>query len=240
MTWSDFASSQYNDGSISISTSGNGMCLDGTLYSVGKALDGNCWMLQNLKLGKNSSSLTLTPADSNVPPAGFILTGKSPDGVFHAYAIDNAPNQNNGSEYYCTDDYGCYYNWHTATASSGTTSVTTGNVNYSICPTGWVLPTGGTGGQFGLLYREYNSSTLMLVDNPTTTTENTINKIPGFLLSGYGDSTGFNHASVTGNYWSRTAYNNGSSFTLRIYASSISNPYAYTKYMGSSVRCLAQ
>ena len=49
-----------------------------------------------------------------------------------------------GWAFYCPTNYGCWYNWYTATASYGTTSTTDGtDVEYNICPKNWTLPNSG-------------------------------------------------------------------------------------------------
>jgi len=217
---------------------------DNHVYLVGKAKDNNCWMIQNLRLGRYSDSLVLDNTTSNVDASGFTLDGKSPDGKFTAMTVNvdgvDVPNQNNNSQYYCTDDYGCYYNWYTATAGSGTTSVASGSVDYSICPAGWTLPTGGPGGQFQTLYSHYNSPVLMLVDDPTTTKENTTGKTPGFLFGGSCSAGGQQALGNGGRYWSRTAYDAQLTQYLSVYASVIYSADNYYKYYGFSVRCLAR
>ena len=40
---------------------------DGSEYHVAKLRDGNVWMLDNLALGSDSQSYTLTPNDTNLP-----------------------------------------------------------------------------------------------------------------------------------------------------------------------------
>lgn len=192
-------------------------------------------MLQNLKLGKTTTSLNLTNDMSNVSSDGFNLSNKLTKGHFHSYTIDDVEGQNNSSEYYCTDDYGCYYNWYTATASSGTTSITSGNVDYSICPTGWQLPSYN---DFRTLSEQYNfSGELMSVDNPDTTTENISGKIPGFLLSGF-YTNGANALGVVGNYWSRTAQDTHDGRNLNIGSVDVHTNYHNYKYRGLAVRCL--
>ena len=209
---------------------------DQQTYIVGKAADGNCWMLQNLKLGKTTESLTLTPTTSNVYN-NFTLTNKLTNGRFHAYTIDGVAYQNNSSEYYCTDDYGCYYNWYTATAGSGSTGVASGSVDSSICPAGWTLPTQS---QFSTLYSNYNSAALMLVDSPTTTKENTAGKIPGFLLSGLYSTGGADGLGSYGYYWSRAAGSAQSAYGLYLNSSSVNPAVNYGKYDGFSVRCILE
>lgn len=216
---------------------------DNQSYIVAKAADGNCWMLQNLKLGKTAtaeSPITLTPANSDVG-SNFVLSGKLSDGKFHAYTINGVANQNNSSEYYCADVYGCYYNWYTATAGTGTTYVTTGNVNDSVCPAGWTLPTGGANGQFKALYDQYPSASQMLVDNPTNTTENIVPKIPGFLLGGYYWTDGSRHdSSNIGHYWARTASNAQGGVQLTITTSSVDTSGFSSKAVGRSIRCVTK
>ena len=213
---------------------------DGSSYIVGKAADGNCWMLTNLKLGKTLSSgasLTLTPANSNTN-SDFTLsyTNIPSDGHFHAYTIDGVEYQNNSNEFICRDDYdSCYYNWYTATAGAGTTYVTTGTVDTSICPSGWTLPTQP---QFSSLYSFYPSAAQMEVDNPTTTKTNANGKIPGFLLSGVYVTGGALSLGSRGYYWSRSANSAQNAYHLYLHASSVYPAVINTKYLGFSVRCV--
>ena len=213
---------------------------DNQTYLVGKAKDDNCWMLQNLKLGKNTNTLTLDNATSNVDSNGFTLDGKLLNGFFTFETVDGEELQNNNSQYYCTDDYGCYYNWHTATAGVGTTWVSNGSMSYDICPTNWSLPTGGSDGQLASLYNKYPSATLMLVEEPTTSTENTTAKIPGFLLSGYHRGDGGVYVGTKGVYWSRTARSSYGAYDIVINTDAVSLTDYSAKYNGFAVRCLAK
>lgn len=220
---------------------------DGQDYTVAKLADGKVWMTQNLKLGKTTTTMSLTTADSDVSSSGFTLNNKLSDGKFpraSSTSSTDAYYQYDGSAYYCTDAYGCYYNWYTATASSGTGSTTSGNVNYSICPAGWTLPTGGSGGEFEALSTAYGgtgsvAATAMLVPNPTTTTENVNGaSAPGLLLGGYYYASGANYVGSDGNYWSRTAYSARYGYSLSLSTSSVSPTSSYLKYLGLSVRCV--
>ena len=215
-------------------------------YKVAKAADGQCWMIQNLKLGRTTTTMNLTSANSDVGSAGFTLNNKLSDGKFHAYTIDGVGGQNNSSEYYCTGDgtgttayESCYYNWYTATAGTGTTYTAAQgqNVDSSICPAGWTLPTQP---QFSALYAQYNSAALMEVDNPTTTKENSAGKIPGFLLSGYHYTGGAGSLGSLGLYWSRTARSAQNGYNLWVNTSSVSPADNDVKYLGLAVRCLVR
>ncbi|MBQ8985148.1 hypothetical protein IJ076_01125 [Candidatus Saccharibacteria bacterium] len=179
---------------------------DGQTYTIARLKDGKCWMTQNLKLGKYTDSLTLTSENSNVGTSGFTLDGKLMDGKF----IDEKVNI---STYYCTDNYGCYYNWYTAVAGSGNTSSAAGNMPYSICPANWILPSGDSGGDFEILVNAYGGaseivSPILLVDPPSSTENINGASMPGFLLGGDyrtdGVGVGINLDSV---YWSKSMSN---------------------------------
>ncbi|MBR0465386.1 hypothetical protein IJJ02_01170 [Candidatus Saccharibacteria bacterium] len=222
---------------------------DNQKYLVARLKDGNCWMLQNLKLGRSTSTLTLTPTNSDVG-SNYVLDNKLPSpGKFHAYTIDGVANQNNSTEYYCTGDgtasdwESCYYNWYTATAGTGTTYIATQgqNVNNSICPAGWTLPTQP---QFQQLYNQYPSAAEMLVANPTATKENTptvgqVTNTPGFLLSGNYNTGGAYGLGSNGRYWSRTACSAQLGHYLYVNTSGVYPEDANYKYLGVAVRCVA-
>lgn len=220
---------------------------DGQSYKVAKLKDGNCWMVQNLKLGRtidgsSVTSLTLTPSDSDVNSNYTLNYSDIPSGGrFHAYTIDGVEYQNNSTEFYCTGDgtasdwESCYYNWYTATARTGTTYVTSGAVNESICPAGWSLPTQA---QFSALYNQYLSAALMEVTNPTTTKENSTPELPGFLLSGRYYTGGASNRGSSGDYWSRTADSAQRARDLYTSTSSVSPAYYNFKYLGCAIRCM--
>ncbi len=233
---------------------------DGQSYAVAKLEDDNCWMLQNLKLGKLSDNIALTTADSAVPAAGFTLSSNEAgaQGKFPYVTRTDDTRVGTGtnvyvkdkSEFYCTNDYGCYYNFYTATAGSGLGEAaesdwkTDKTVDYSICPKGWNLPTGDSGGQFKALSTAYGgtgaaASAALLVSNPTTAKEN-INgsATPGLLLSGSYDGGGAHDLGVGGLYWSRTSYSIGRGYLLSISTSGVNPLHRRDKHNGFAVRCL--
>ena len=116
---------------------------DNQEYQVAKLADGNCWMLNNLKLGSTTSTITLTPSDTNIA-SNFTLpqlttTGTADydnPGAYGPIPGDTGAGQTN---------YGYLYNWSAATAGESRTShtETDGDAPYSICPSGWRLPTVG-------------------------------------------------------------------------------------------------
>lgn len=113
-------------------------------YQVAKLADGNCWMLQNLKLGSTTSTMTLTPSDTNIA-SNFTLpqlySGDSEDYLSYddPYAYGPIPGDTGEG----ATNYGYLYNWPAATAGETRDShdETAGDAPYSICPANWRLPT---------------------------------------------------------------------------------------------------
>ena len=146
--------------------------------------------------------------------------------------------------------YGNYYTWHaaianttyydgpTATDADGKTSET---VNTSLCPSGWRLPYGrdtgnGTtiGGFYHLNYKINNNSGV--TDSVASLR---LRAFPNnFLYSGYLNNSSVYNRGLFGLYWSTTAQNYSTSYTLSLDASYVgpgtSNVY---KSFGRSIRC---
>lgn len=129
---------------------------DNQEYQVAKLADGNCWMLNNLKLGSTTSTITLTPSDTNIA-SNFTLpqltTAGTADydnpGAYGPIPGDTGAGQTN---------YGYLYNWSAATAGESRTShtETDGDAPYSICPSGWRLPTVGFTEEYDEIEDEYS------------------------------------------------------------------------------------
>jgi len=119
-------------------------------YEIAKLADHKCWMLNNLKLGNTANSITLTPSDSDVG-SNFTL----PPFTTVKWTEENIPLTYGpvpGDTGSGTTNYGYLYNFSAATAGETTTSLNTGNAQYSICPANWRLPTGGaSSSDFGQL-----------------------------------------------------------------------------------------
>ena len=205
---------------------------DDEVYTVQRLEDGRCWMTQNLRLGKTTSTLTLTSADSDV--ANYTLNGKV---AVDAFGDGDDDDINNNTQYTC-NDYGCYYNWYTATA--GTIPDAAKNATTSICPVGWTLPDGSDNNEELLILAEaYNNSVTDLLVNPTTATENVNGaSAPGFTLSGYIWTNGGNSFNERTFFWSKTSVGlgRGANFAMtppsRIVMSSTSSS------AGLAVRCI--
>ncbi len=190
---------------------------DSNTYTMAKLADDRCWMTQNLKL---TGAKTLYVSDSNVASDWNLPAVNT---SFPTSCVDTAYNMSSGNS-----TYGNYYNWYAATAGTGTCAMTSGNATASICPKGWRLPTGGSSGEFQILYDNYSSASAMMSADG-----------PAFVLSGrrYGTSTGLQGSN--GFYWSSTVYGANNAYYLGLDSSSVRPAYGYEKYRGHTVRCIA-
>ena len=142
---------------------------DSQVYAVAKLADGNCWMIENLRLAdkdSNNSPIVLSSANTNNPSLPLTNTdgttsnslSPSTDPASTAWCIINSSACDDQSMLYAGNDansvanmtninqnvysYGNYYNWYSATAGNGTYSKSSGVVGGDLCPTGWHLPYG--------------------------------------------------------------------------------------------------
>ena len=152
-----------------------------------------------------------------------------------------------------SQDYGVYYNWRAATAGTGTTSVSSGDVADSICPAGWRLPK--TGEFQTLIYTVYGAADLNTGDRRVSTIAaanatykdyhtyamtDALRRAPlSFPLSGF-----YLYYSAglggTGLWWSSTA-NSSVSARYLVFVSGLLLPqHADRKGVGFTVRCIAE
>ncbi len=201
---------------------------DGNVYTVKKFADGRCWMAENLHIVgtiQASDSDFSSPSSLTLPnsSAGFNDSTKF---QLNAYVV-------NGTG---------YYNWYTATAQAGNSTVTASYtpVNTSICPKNWKLPTGGSG-EFQA-FAEAGG----IADSAAGSTK--IRSAPyNFIYTGYMyDGSGPQNIASQGFWWSSTAYSNYRAFALYI-DSSRAYPATYTtdapgpgRRAGGAVRCVAR
>ena len=146
-------------------------------YNVRKLADGNCWMINNLKLGSLAESIELTPQDTNITQNWTLPqidnTSSFDYEIPHVYSywddVDGGNDLTMGNNISTDDFYGYYYNWCAATAGDtapGGSNTCTGydtmpdDATGDICPANWRLPTGGPSGEFYNLYNAFGSEYL--------------------------------------------------------------------------------
>ena len=186
---------------------------DNNTYTVSKLADGKCWMTQNLRI----INKTITSADSDVIN-NYLIPVSSKNGF----------NSDDSSSSYIDPDYGGYYTWYAATASTGTYSMSSGEATSSICPKNWRLPTGGVSGEVQNLYDKYPSSSALSLGPPK------------MVPSGWFYSNTFYDKGVHGFYWQSSSYNNHDAYAAHV-SNGIFNPvHKVDKRDGLAVRCIAR
>ena len=186
---------------------------DGNTYTVAKLKDGKCWMTQNLRI----INKTLTSTDSDVT-TNYTIPASSINGF----------SSNNTSNAYVDSDGGLY-TWYTATAGTGTQSMSTQgqNATVSICSKGWRLPTSGNGGEFEALNNRYSS-----ISDLTANAD--------FTFSGRVHSSSRGYQGSSGYYWSSTVNSSSNAYHLLLNTSYVYPANFSSKNYGFSVRCIAR
>jgi len=185
---------------------------DNNTYTVSKLADGKCWMTQNLRI----AGKTITSADSDVT-SNYTIPASSISG-FSSYDTSNA---------YVNSDGG-FYNWYTATAGTGTTSVSVQEQKApsSICPKGWKLPTGH------ISNADFVNISSYIFPNPTSSPVN-------FLLAGKISNGAISYNGTYGYYWGSNVRASSMAYALYLNSSGGSPDYYHDKKDGVSVRCIA-
>ena len=228
-------------------------------YLIQRLADGNCWMLDNLRLG-GSSAMDLTPSDTNInsnwtlPASGttcFVsgtCTGSdgTTTGTGYTVAAINADSKNTTVTSYGAGSgkVGNYYNY--CAASGGTycyaSGSGTGDAQYDICPAGWRMPTGGDYQGSGVGDGEYfalGTALGLTFDEDwwgfTGTTYQTALSTP---LSGcfYGGSAG--SQGDGGGFWSSTRYNGSGMYSLDVSSDGAYPANLNSRFYGYSLRCI--
>ena len=223
---------------------------DNSTYQIRKLADGNCWMVNNLKLSAETlsaagHSTTLTSSDTDLPSGTTFTVPATSNtnwgGSSYAIAakIANADPNSTGN------GYGMYYNWWAAIASTNNPTTQYQNVTTSICPKGWDLPKGQGGSTastnndwYAMMVTGYGLHDSTSTGNPTSFT-GTAYELPFSGNWSYSQTTPRNQGT-SGNWWSSTVNN-----TNNAYGTSVNNNGGVSagtnfpgKRHGYSVRCM--
>ena len=169
----------------------------------------------------NSGSSTYTLAKYYVP------TGANPT------AEPTAPSTSTNG----TGQYGYLYNWcaamggqNTAACANATTPAPVPTIN--ICPAGWRLPTGGSGGEFQVVNNTVYAG--------KTDSDSSIIGAPGLFQRSGNWYNGFGYQGSNGNYWSSTQLSATDARSLYFSSTYVNPAYNDRKYGGFAVRCIAE
>jgi uncharacterized protein (TIGR02145 family) len=238
----------------------------GQQYQVAKLADGNCWMLNNLKLGSTSGTLQLTPQDTNIKTSWTlprVNTSGAPSTTeyYNLSVVDallagdssyssSTPNSQE-TDITSPNFAGYYYNWCAATAggtaSGGSNTCTASttmpsNATNDICPAGWRLPTGYDTGEFAWLNAKMNNPNATGPSSSPYYTNWLSSGIFKGILNGIHSSSGFDSMDF-GAYWSssRDATRASWSTNMVFHPSGYYFDPAWSTIRGNGigVRCLA-
>ncbi len=253
--WLPATTNMQNFGTTECSALGTGSIIsltdsrDNNTYAVAKLADGNCWMIENLRLDPSSTSFA--SSNTNSPTASFItdapnsaseniLCGVNSTNcvnkiAFNANNIDRtltaSYNTNNSSSSWYS--YGVLYNWYTVSAGNGTTTTTSGNVAGDICPTGWRLPTGGSANvsEISALNNAVNAGNLKNDSKLRTFPNN-------FIYSGDYNTASAGGRGSYGRYWTSTASSDYNAYRLGFTGSEVTPVRAWNKWVAFPARCM--
>ena len=232
---------------------------DNAVYYIQRLVDGNCWMLENLRLG-GGSAMTLTAADSNIeseftlPASGVTCFNVasvtncdgSGDNTHNGYTV---PAVNTASKTTIVTGYGAgrnyvgdYYNYCAASAKTVCTNSAAMNSTYDICPAKWAMPTGNTAAssQYKMLAAALgitgfgNSIHAGFSNEDAAIYHNTLS-LP---LSGAFYQGSVRDQNVNGYFWSASGYSSTSTYFLSINSNDVFPQGANHRDLGYPVRCV--
>ena len=236
---------------------------DGETYLVQRLADGNCWLLDNLRLdptsvnlanligNTNASTQTLTyfkngGGSGQYPATGVNTTWTSSSDnkqvepkVVTTYKDTTVTSYGAGS-----GKVGVYYNYCAASAGSYCydSTIDGGNASEDICPAGWRMPTGGDYGEYRSLCTAYNGSecagnpnkTSMDATSASSFQYNLSTPLSGFFSSGSAGSQG-----TFGAFWSSSQYPGNAQIgyvAMAVMTTRADNVYASGEYLPQSMR----
>ncbi len=172
---------------------------------------------------------------SDTMPMDYVtdVSGMEPTYVATGTGADLDPIDEANGTYDAHYLIGNYYQFNAATAGTGASATSSGaNATGSICPKGWRLPTSTSSGEFQALMTAYGMS---------GSTVNALSEAPlYFVRGGYVDTGDVGYVGYRGRYWSSTSYSSSNAYRL-YFASGSLDPSLYNlRYVGLSVRCVAQ
>ena len=172
---------------------------DGEKYTIKKLLDGNVWMTQNLRI----SDITIDSTKSDMTSGSYVIPASI------SGSLDNYFNADDTDYVFVKNNVG-YYAFYTASVGTGGTSMSTrgDNIQSSICPKGWKIPSGSSSdSDYALLANTYGKSPVRLANEAGLPyTGYTYNTYQSDYVSGYGSSA---------RYWTSTISSSDSAYIMR-------------------------
>lgn len=208
-------------------------------YTIAKLADGKIWMTKNLNLAGGTeitSELSDVPEGYVLPVANGFQAGNRLPESSSSYSDNSRAYVYNSNNEDCSANNPCYsyYSYVAAVSGSGIGLSQDGeNAPYSICPSGWKLPTSGAKANNTGLFDFYNlaaayKNNFFEQAGPGTTAN--------FLLSGFSNI----YVGTYGYYWSSTVNSSTHAYYAMINSSGINPGWVDSCRYESAVRCLAR
>lgn len=206
---------------------------DDHVYVAQRLADGNCWMMENLDLGRTDLTTDLTSANTN-------LSTTISAAAFNSWKTATTTQTTSNGEFIPVDGsdtvsgtaYGTLYNYYAASAGTISGSTNSSNASYDICPAGWRLPTGGSTGEFSALYSNPSYNTVAKIRAPISQNG------AAFAFAGRFYGAGPIAQGSFGYYWSSTRYNDASMNSIRINTSYFFGNDYVNRSNGYAIRCI--
>ena len=202
-------------------------------YVVKKLDDGRVWMITNLNLGATTLSTDLTSSNTNLSTtitASTFNGWKKSSGSATRTSAEFIPVS--GTDSTSGTAYGTLYNYCAASAGTICESSNFSNASYDLCPAGWRLPTGNSGGEFATLHANASYNTLDKMRASVA------NGGAAFTLAGRFYNSAPTGRGSYGYYWSSTRYDTINMHDLYLNTSSANPSNGSNRYYGSSIRCI--
>ena len=219
-------------------------------YTIGKLADGNCWLLDNLRLG-GDSPIALTPADTNIasnwtlPASGTTCFTESANcdnsgNLTHTgYTVAAVDASYSNEEATYRSDYinikgktGNYYNYCATTAGIICNSdQNVDNSKYDVCPSNWKIPSyDNVSTSYSYLYNVSYSQSIINFTNALRTT----------LVGIQSHGTRYEPGN-RGDYWMSSAMSDGPAARYMYVDGNIINMETINyRFYGNSIRCVSR
>ena len=213
---------------------------DNRTYWVQKMDDGKCWMLTNLAYAGGGTNIY-----SDIIPTTTLTNGTSDTSATYTaakYYVPTGANPtteptNPSASTDGTGQYGYLYNFcganggQTGNGACSSSSDAAVDTSVSVCPAGWRLPNGGTGGELGQMTTAIGATNNSA--GATILQQVWLAQRGGYWYSGFGSQ------GSGGSYWSSSQSPATSGFRLYFDSSNVYPSSTVNKVSGFSVRCVA-
>ncbi len=216
-------------------------------YILAKLGDGNCWMMQNIKLtvedlntATGSTKLTILNSDvaSDTDISGTTINTLSSNYFrnedYYKSMIYNPSETENSRQ----KGYGAYYSWCAATAGKCSAEA-------SICPKGWKLPLAFPTTTSGTRPNYMNLSTIQLTSGRSN--DYGLSNAPGykvgygfFTQAGYVSQYGLSSVGDRGLYWTASPDSTMNAYYAYFYYMADTSYESGNRGLGIPVRCVIQ